>query len=304
MRCLILLATFNGEKYLDDQLSSCAAQGFAQVDVLASDDGSSDRTIAVLKAWQSTWDQGNFQIIEGPRQGFSENFRHLILNSREGYDYYAFCDQDDVWHVDKLTTAHAQIGARADEAGVYCGRTRIIDETGNFEGYSPVMAMPPAFKNALFQSLAGGNTMVLNAQAMSLLRRVSVDCRFVSHDWWAYIWVTGVGGKVIYDATPKIDYRQHPENLIGKNSGFSARLRRAAMLLTKRYHNWIELNLSSIKQNIDVLAPENRALLEELLASREKSGWLFARELVRAQIYRQSRLGTVSLYAGALSGRI
>ncbi|MEO1748622.1 MAG: glycosyltransferase [Pseudomonadota bacterium] len=304
MRCLILLATFNGEKYLDEQLSSCAAQGFGQVDVLASDDGSSDGTSALLRAWQSKWVQGDFQIISGPKQGFSENFRHLILNSSEGYDYYAFCDQDDVWHVDKLSTAHAKLEVCAGRAGVYCGRTRIIDETGNFEGHSPVMAMPPAFKNALFQSLAGGNTMVLNAEAMTLLRKVSVDCRFVSHDWWAYIWVTGVGGTVVYDPTPKIDYRQHSENLIGKNSGFTARLRRAAMLLTKRYHMWIELNMSSIKQNRDMLAPENQALLEELLASREKSGWRFARELARAQIYRQSRLGTVSLYVGALSGRI
>lgn len=304
MRCLILLATFNGVKYLDQQLSSCAAQGVSQIDVLVSDDGSRDGTLDLVKVWQAKWAHGAFEIVSGPRDGFAENFRHLILSASQGYDLYAYCDQDDVWHADKLAVAGEKLEPCGDSAAVYCGRTRIMSENGYFEGHSPLMARPPAFKNALFQSLAGGNTMVLNAAAMALVRKVSANCRFVSHDWWTYIWITGVGGTVIYDPTPKINYRQHPGNLIGKNSGFGARLRRAAMLLTNRYRSWIELNLSAIEQNREMLSIENRQLLDTLLHARAHSGLRFARELARAKVYRQSQLGTLSLYVGAISGRI
>ncbi|MEO0544178.1 MAG: glycosyltransferase [Pseudomonadota bacterium] len=304
MRCLILLATYNGEKHLDEQLASCANQSAGQIDVLVSDDNSTDRTPELLKDWQARWDRGEFKVISGPRSGFAENFRHLMLNSADGYDCYAFCDQDDKWHPDKLAIAIEALMSSGDQAAVYCGRTRLTDEAGNYDGHSPVMMRPPSFENALFQSLAGGNTMVLNAAAIALLREVSHDCHFVSHDWWTYIWVTGVGGRVIYDTNAKVDYRQHSGNLIGKNSGPRARLRRFAMLLTNQYSNWITLNFESIGQHIDMLSPENRRLVESLIAARKRSGLRFAKELSKARVYRQSKVGTLSLYAGAFLGRV
>ena len=83
---------------------------------------------------------------------------------------------------------------------------------------SPLFRRPPSFRNALVQSLAGGNTMVLNRPARDLVALASRRARFVSHDWWAYLLVTGAGGAVHYSAKPLVRYRQHAHNLVGANT--------------------------------------------------------------------------------------
>jgi hypothetical protein len=75
------------------------------------------------------------------------------------------------------------------------------------------------------QSIAGGNTMVFNPAAKALLEAAG-SLNVISHDWWLYILVMAAGGKVYYDPTPYIYYRQHPAALIGGNTSLSAKLKR------------------------------------------------------------------------------
>ena len=102
----ILLATYNGAKYLSLQLESLAAQSWPRIDIWASDDGSTDGSRMVLKAASAKWDKGGFVILDGPKRGSATaNFRELILHAKGDYDFVAFADQDDVWLPWKLTRA-------------------------------------------------------------------------------------------------------------------------------------------------------------------------------------------------------
>lgn len=302
----VLLATYNGARHLDVQLRSVAEQNVARINVIASDDGSTDDTLAILKHWQKHWSKGKFDILKGPCAGFAENFRSLMIQAETAHaDFLAFSDQDDVWLSDKLAVAASALDQAADKVPqLYCGRTTMVNEAGRPLGQSLLMARPPSFRNALVQSIAGGNTMVMNRPAASLLRAVSNENSFVSHDWWAYLWVTGVGGKVVYDHIPRIFYRQHGDNLIGSNSNTIARLSRMRRLLKGQFSAWTDHNLKGLLREQSWLTDENADLLRRFAASRAKSRQAFLHLVWSEGIFRQSRAGTVSLYLAIALGRL
>ena len=97
-----------------------------------------------------------------------------------------------------------------DVPALFCSRTRIITAEGEPAGFSPLFSKKPSFRNAIVQSIAGGNTMVMNRAARDIMLEASRRTGFVSHDWWCYLILTGVGGIVHYSPTAKIGYRQHP----------------------------------------------------------------------------------------------
>src|SRR5690606_13801344 len=91
----ILLTTYNGERFLCEQLDSIAAQTHQDWVVYVSDDGSTDGTLKTLKRYQAAWVSGRMQILHGPGQGFAKNFMSLIRSPAVDAPYLAFCDQDD-----------------------------------------------------------------------------------------------------------------------------------------------------------------------------------------------------------------
>ena len=304
-RFAILLCTYNGEAHLAEQLASIERQTVTQIDIWLSDDGSTDATLELAQDFASRWTKGSFRIVAGPRAGFAENFRSLL--SRRDIDgcYVAFCDQDDVWDFDKLQTARDRLGdMRAAVPALYCGATRIVSEDGRPISTSPIMRRPPSFRNALIQSIAGGNTMVMNAAAFRLMRKASEDNSFVSHDWWAYMVVTGAGGTVIYDPVPRISYRQHEGNAIGANNTWSARIARFRMLMTSRFQRWNTQNFAALERCAGLFTDESRRLVEELPRLRARRAWTRLRFLSRNGIHRQTVLGNISLYAAALLKRL
>ncbi|WP_407362917.1 hypothetical protein [Pseudomonas luteola] len=95
-------------------------------------------------------------ILEGPRQGFSKKFMSLIRNKLIEADYFAFSDQNDIWHEDKLERSVISLSTiEKSTPRLYFTRTHLIDENGNSIGYSPLFQGKPSFNNALIQSLAG-----------------------------------------------------------------------------------------------------------------------------------------------------
>src|SRR5258707_3578754 len=166
----ILLCTLNGERFLAEQLTSLEGQTFKNWKLIASDDGSWDRTKSILAAFQKACQPGKVEIIDGPRCGAAANFLFQACAENLVSEYYAFCDQDDVWDADKLERAIDAL--EQTDAGVpalYGSRTRLIDEAGNEIGFSPLFHRKPEFRGALVQSIAGGNTMVFNHKAHELV---------------------------------------------------------------------------------------------------------------------------------------
>jgi len=227
----ILLATYQGQKYLAEQLDSFAAQTHHNWEVWASDDGSQDDTHAILEQYEKHWPFGRLSIHNGPEEGFAANFLSLTCKANIAADYYAYADQDDVWEDDKLARAVRWLQTvPAHIPALYCGRTLLVDKHNKEIGVSPLFTKPPSFANALMQNIGGGNTMVFNNAARALLQEAGEHIPVVTHDWWAYMLVSGCGGRVFYDAKPTLRYRQHENNLVGMNASWPARLTRIRVL--------------------------------------------------------------------------
>ncbi|MCR4265124.1 glycosyltransferase family 2 protein [Nitratireductor sp. ZSWI3] len=301
----ILLATYNGADFIDEQLDSIARQDWPLVDVWASDDGSADATVEKLAAWQARWRKGAFRILEGPRRGYVENFRSMMANGAVDAAYVAFSDQDDIWDENKLSTAVRKLEEIAPtHSAMYCGRTRLVESDGTRRGASPLFSRAPNFGNAIVQSIGGGNTIVLNRTAFGLVRESARRASFVSHDWWCYQIVAGAGGRVLYDPVPRIGYRQHGGNLIGENQGWRARLKRIRGLAEGRFAAWNATNIEALEACRDLLDENGRRTLDGFIAARQARPLESAHKLWRYGIHRQTRLSNVALYVAALLGKL
>ncbi len=223
----ILLSTFDGAQFLEEQLGSLLDQSVKDWTLLVRDDGSRDGTCAILQNYAAK--DSRIQLLtSGERLGAIRSYFRLLESACEA-DYYAFCDQDDVWHRDKLLRSRKAIAAFDDQPALYCSRTRLVDQRLNHLGLSRNYSIPPSFHNALIQNIATGCTVLFNSKALELVRSRPVDLsQILMHDWWCYLLVTAFG-KVVYDPEPTLDYRQHSTNSIGELKGFqywSMRLQR------------------------------------------------------------------------------
>ena len=301
----ILLCTYNGDRFLAEQLDSLEAQTHQNWVVIASDDGSSDSTLEILKEYQEKWPYGQLRILSGPQKGFCQNFLSLACDPEIKADYYAFCDQDDVWLPEKLSAALKNIIINQDAAipYLYCGRTKYVTEHLKSCGMSPLFVFPPSFRNALVQSIAGGNTMVFNQAAKNLIEKVGI-VDIPSHDWWLYLLITGVEGEVFYDRSPLLLYRQHEFSLVGGNTSFLAKMERVWMLLQGRFRNWNTQNISALKRANHLLVKNHQEILrmfEVLRGARFRDRF---RLMGVRGLYRQTRRGTFSLFLAAFIKKI
>ena len=146
--------------------------------------------------------------------------------------------------------------------------------------------------------------MVFNNAARKLLREAGEDTPVITHDWWAYLVVTGCGGTVFYDSYPSLRYRQHDDNLVGMNATWAARFKRILMLWEGHIKNWSDSNIIGLRKLQHRLTPENRKTLE-LFANARQMG-LIPRliHLKRSGIYRQTLFGNLGLIASAIFGKI
>lgn len=113
----ILLCTYNGARFLAEQLESLEYQTHQNWVVIASDDGSTDLTLEILQQYQAKWPSGKLTIRGGPQKGFSQNFLSLACDPEIKANYYAFCDQDDVWLPEKLEIAVGNIIEKQEYRG-------------------------------------------------------------------------------------------------------------------------------------------------------------------------------------------
>ena len=303
-RVAILMCTKNGEKFLDEQLKSIADQTHTNWTLFVSDDVSTDKTRDILERFGQNRLQ-RVVVRNGPEKGACANFLSLATDPTIDADYYAFSDQDDIWHPDKLRRALNWLTSVPEGIpGLYCGRTELMSADGKAYGLSPLFTRPPAFENALVQSLGGGNTMVFNHSTKKLLERVG-RLDVVLHDWWLYLLVSAAGGMIRYDPQPMLKYRQHRYNLIGSNLGWHARFIRIHMMLGGRFHDWNATNIAALSRvPKHLIKPQNRTVLK--LFAKATTASLLKRliYLQRSGVYRQTLLGNFGLIAAAIIKRV
>nr|WP_275590850.1 glycosyltransferase family 2 protein [Pseudomonas sp. DP-17] len=299
------MSTYNGASFLREQLDSLISQTHRDWVIFASDDGSCDATLTILSEYQLKLGQDRLAIFPGPRKGFSANFLSLLKRPELVADYYAYCDQDDVWNTHKLEYALQWLASSSPATpALFCSRTRLVDESGIPIGFSPLFRRPPSFRNALVQSIAGGNTMVMNRAAKELLAKTPPNTIIVSHDWWAYLLVTGCGGTVYYEGTPQVDYRQHGRNLMGSNTRLRDRFARMNKMFNGTFKAWNSANIEALMSLQSELTPSS---LSSLIAFRNARGTSFISRIVglrRAGVHRQSKIEDIALTAAMLINRV
>ncbi|HEY9216129.1 MAG TPA: glycosyltransferase family 2 protein [Ancylobacter sp.] len=303
-KIVILLGTRNGARFLEQQLESYRAQTYDNWELLVSDDGSTDATVAMVHAFAKTVPQ-RVVVRSGPQLGFWQNFVALVRSEEIDGDLFAYSDQDDIWFSEKLMKAVDWFDRRAAPSpALYFTRTELMLGDGSPAGFSPLFTRPPTFRNALVQNIGGGNTMVFNRSARQALLATPFDAELVSHDWWTYQVVTGIGGDAYYDPWPSLKYRQHGQNIVGANIGLRARLIRLSAFANGRVVTWDEINLKVLDSMRSMLAPRHLATLDRYAKARHASLPLRIWLVWKAGVYRQRLFETIGLYAGALFGKL
>lgn len=225
---VVLLSTYNGEKYLRELLNSLLLQTLQNIQIIVRDDGSTDQTVNILKQYAAQ--HVRLTLIEGVNIGVVKSFMALLRSCLPlPQQYYAFCDQDDVWHPDKLANGlkHLEAVSTPDNA-LYCSRFAITDPQ-----LKPiaVSAIPQfiGFENALVENVALGCTQVFGESIKQLILKANPE-HMMMHDWWAYL-VASAFGTVIYDPQPSIDYRQHVNNTVGWDKNLTSMLKKSTAFL-------------------------------------------------------------------------
>ena len=305
----ILMATFNGAAYLREQLDSIAAQEHTHWVLWISDDGSTDETLAICNAFAEQQPSRRVQLLNGPAKGPTANFFHLLQSVRadDPSDLFAFADQDDVWLPEKLSravTALKGLDAVPQQPALYGALTRLVDEKLRPTGVSERPLQPMGFGNALLQNVVSGNTMVFNAALLERLRHIRPE-HAVWHDWSAYQTVTGCGGRIHFDTTPCLLYRQHDGNLVGSQGRSWDKVLRLGMLFRGQYRTWGDKTEAAMADLAPCLDHQSRETLQVFHQMRKHANPLERLRLARSgQLWRQTSAGRASLWLGLLLNQI
>ena len=257
----VLMSTYNGEKFLKEQLDSLVAQEGVDISILVRDDGSKDGTKDILDTYR---EQGKLEWYTGENLRSARSFLHLLNHAGEA-EYYAFSDQDDYWLPDKLIAATEKLEKAKGEPALYFCQTQLVDKHLN-KMETPHIHPLVTFGESLVYHFVGGCTMVMNAELKKIISRYSPE--FLSmHDVWIYVVAMAVGAKVFFDAEPHILYRQHGGNVVGQGFGWKTTWkRRINRIVRDKEHVRYRLAREVQKGFSDIMTAENRSLLEKFLA--------------------------------------
>ncbi len=268
LRIAILLSTFNGERYIGEQLGSIAAQaGDFEKRVIIRDDGSDDGTFGIIDQWRGELD---IEVIRGKNLGPEKSFRELVVHSG-GYDFYAFCDQDDIWDEDKLEVGVKRLlerGVGDEVPQLFFSNARFVnaDNTvvlGCYNVSAPILEP----SNVMVWNPAIGCSMLFNSAARDLFAAVPSTGNFM-HDK-LMLMLCLIQGVVCYDHEARMSYRQHSANVAGKEGDFSKRIRQAFGSWFKSGRGRVSRQAGDLLGNPELaLSGRDRELLGHLLAYR------------------------------------
>lgn len=247
---IVLLAAYEGQPFITEQLNSIFSQADVDVHVFASIDPSKDQTEEILRDYAShesrltILEQG--QVFGSAAKNFFRLLRETDLEFVD-FDYLAFSDQDDIWDADKLKHAAAmleQAHADAYSSNVYAfwapEKRILIDK-----------AQPQTKFDYMFESAGPGCSFVLCKKLAQHIHRclkqpsTQYD-QIVMHDWFIYAFARSKGYQWLIDPDPKMLYRQHQHNVIGANSGFKPMLARIKKMKQGWYRQQILLIANSL----------------------------------------------------------
>ena len=215
----ILLATYNGEKFLKEQLDSIVNQEYKFWELLIHDDGSHDNTISIVSEYQNNHPTKiKFLKDEKIFSSASKNFFHLINNRSREVDLYCLCDQDDIWHKNKLKIIVERYNTKDFEKPLLIhSDLSLIDDEGKLleKSHNKLIKYQKNLitkKSALYSNPVPGCSMAINSV---LADKISYSKYMVMHDWWILLSALYDNTNVTFIKLPLIKYRQHSNNVCG-----------------------------------------------------------------------------------------
>jgi glycosyltransferase involved in cell wall biosynthesis len=291
----ILLSTFNGERFLSEQLRSYKAQTHSNWRLYWRDDGSTDGSAALMAAFATGPGRGRSIHLQAngqmrPTGSFLSLLRAALLGEAA---YFAFSDQDDVWLPDKIAHAVAaleQVAAHRP-ALYFCARA-LVDSTLRPIGKAPVLRRPPGFPAALTQNVIPGCCMILNRAAAELVDAAEPPEK-TWHDWWSYLVVSAGDGVVIRGQSQDILYRQHDHNLVGEPLRFWRRTAAAARRGRDPFIGLFWRHVAALQARPGLLTERTRAVLATIVNASRGGIVARARVLFLPGFVRQTWLETL-----------
>ncbi len=296
----VLLSSYNGEKYIEEQIDSILNQTYENIEIYVRDDGSRDRTLQVLQPYV---DKGQIHLEAGKNVGFVESFFRLIGLAGEA-DYYAFCDQDDVWLPDKICMA-VEMLEKTDmsKPALYFSNYDLYDGDLNFMAHRGGKTPKISFRNSLVDCVSLGFNSVFNKKAYELTVK-QMPKKSTGHDWWMYMLCSGLG-EVIYDDRPTVKYRRHNANVSDAGESFiKFQIWRFKRFFMNRYFRKIH---EQIKEFEDLHGKELSAENQKLLSLFTKDGFHpvnTLRKVFYPKYFRQKFLDEVFVRLVILIGRL
>ena len=215
---LVLMSTYNGEKYLAQQVDSIIGQEGVQVRLLVRDDGSKDGTCDILKTYA---DEGKLDYVCGDNINWMHSFWKLV-NMAHGADYYAFADQDDIWFPDKLARAVSVLEKYGKTPAIYSAQQSIVDDNLNVLHLNEQKVDCTNFlirDYLVWYNIFRGCTEVWNNALQEYVLSKHIADIDEPHDAFLMHLALAVG-EVVKDNHEVMAYRQHGNNAVGFYSGF------------------------------------------------------------------------------------
>lgn len=236
----IVMTTYNGEKYIAEQIDSILASSFQDIGIFIYDDGSKDGTVSILKQYESLHPDKVHVYQNKENLGVTKNFLQAV--GRTTSDYIMFCDQDDYWKSDKVVVTlkrmrhmEAQVGKDVPivvftDAEVVDAELNRIDQSFFRSGHlNPRKTDLP---HLLMENKLIGCTVMLNATLRKIIAGHDLPKNAKFHDWWIALVAASIG-KIGYVNQSTLLYRQHGNNVVG-NSSFLAYIKNRMMSLQKQ----------------------------------------------------------------------
>lgn len=221
----VIMSTYNGERYLEEQIDSILAQVGVHVELYVRDDGSRDKTKDILSKYAA--EHSNIHVQYGENMGYRKSFITTLL-SVPAFKYYAFSDQDDYWEKEKLISAVTKI-SDIDTDGVpvvYYSNLNICDEHLKAYRKTGLEKRKKTLVSILLRLSVAGCTMMMNSVLRDSIKSktLSFDSYRYGHDGLVLSLCYALGGKIICDENAYIRYRQHGDNTSGGTNGIWQRL--------------------------------------------------------------------------------
>ena len=211
---LVLMSTYNGEKYIVEQIDSIEKQQLEiPIDILIRDDGSNDNTLGILKKIKKKYK--NIKIIQGKNIGCNASYFKLFTIAG-GYRYYAISDQDDIWLEKKLQQGITKIEKEKNEKPILYSSSSLLFNNKNkkIKGTTQKQIRNITIYNTIIQNIAPGHSDIMNDSLLQLLKKKVDSSKIYVYDFW----ITNIAmlyGKIIFSNKPQVKYRINNNNNIG-----------------------------------------------------------------------------------------